>query len=124
MTWTVVYDGECAVCGRVARLLETWDRRDEIEIVAFQDPSVPKRFPWIPPAAYRDAMQLIGPDKATFAGSKAIDELLGILPAGWLLGWMFRIPLLGRIIDRGYRWFARNRHRLGCGAHCAYPPTR
>jgi predicted DCC family thiol-disulfide oxidoreductase YuxK len=25
--------------------------------------------------------------------------------------------------DKFYRWFARNRYRLGCGEHCAYRPV-
>jgi len=118
--YVVVYDGHCKVCTRMARLLEKWDTRGRIEILPFQDASVADRFPWIPMEAYREAMQLIGPGKTTWAGSQAIDELLGILPAGWMLGWVFRIPLLGRMIDRFYRWFARNRYRLGCGEHCSY----
>jgi predicted DCC family thiol-disulfide oxidoreductase YuxK len=26
-------------------------------------------------------------------------------------------------VDRFYRWFARNRYRLGCGEHCAVRPA-
>ena len=25
------------------------------------------------------------------------------------------------LVDRFYRWFARNRYKLGCGVHCAVP---
>lgn len=117
--WTVVYDGQCNVCGKVVRLLRGWDRQGELEIVPFQEPSVPGRFPWIPEAAYREALQLIGPGNQTWAGAAAIEQLLGILPAGWLLGWAFRVPLLGALIGRFYRWFARNRYRLGCSDHCS-----
>ena len=46
--WTVVYDGQCKVCGRMVRLLDRWDVADEIEIIPFQNTTVLSRFPWIP----------------------------------------------------------------------------
>jgi predicted DCC family thiol-disulfide oxidoreductase YuxK len=27
------------------------------------------------------------------------------------------------LADRFYRWFARNRYRLGCGSHCQSRPA-
>jgi predicted DCC family thiol-disulfide oxidoreductase YuxK len=116
--WTLVYDGHCDVCARAVRVVERWDRRKQIEALPSQDPSVPARFPWIPAEAYADAMQLIGPGGRTTQGAEAIEELLGILPRGWMLGWIFKLPFVGRLADRLYRWFARNRYRFGCGTHC------
>jgi predicted DCC family thiol-disulfide oxidoreductase YuxK len=116
--WTLVYDGDCDVCGRFVRLLERWDRRQEIEVVPSQNAGVPARFPWIPAAAYADAIQLIGPGGHTTQGAEAIEELLGIVPKGWMLGWIFRLPFVGWVADKLYRWFARNRYRFGCGKHC------
>lgn len=122
--WTVIYDGQCNVCGKLVKVLRGWDRRDLLEIVPFQDPGVAARFPWIPAEAYREALQLVGPGTQTWSGAAAIEQLLGILPAGWLLGWAFKMPVLGKLIDRFYRWFARNRYHLGCGLHCVYHPRR
>src|ERR687886_1927767 len=116
--YTVVYDGQCRVCNHFVRLLHRWDKRKEIETIPSQNASVPARFPWIPLAAYRDAMQLIGPGGRTWQGAAAIDQLLSILPGGWLLGWAFRVPVLGTLLDKFYRWFARNRFKFGCGEHC------
>lgn len=120
--WTVVYDGQCRMCGKLVKLLQAWDRRHCFETVPFQDPATAARFTWIPAASFRDALQLVGPGNQTFAGAAAIDRILDLLPAGWLFGWAFRIPVLGRLLDRLYRWVARNRYRLGCGEHCAYRP--
>jgi predicted DCC family thiol-disulfide oxidoreductase YuxK len=122
--WTLVYDGHCEVCGRFVRLLDRWDRRKQIEALPSQNPCVPARFPWIPGEAYADAMQLIGPGGRTTQGAKAIEDLLGILPKGWMLGWIFRLPLVGWLADKLYRWFARNRYRFGCGEHCQHRPPR
>jgi len=72
----------------------------------------------IPVEAYRESMQLIGPDGRRWQGAEAVELLLGILPRGWLLGWIFTLPFAGRLADRGYRWFARHRARFGCRNHC------
>jgi predicted DCC family thiol-disulfide oxidoreductase YuxK len=120
--YTVVYDGTCKVCTRLAGLLERWDTRDELEIVPFQNSSVLDRFPWIPAAAYAEAMQLVGPGGRTWQGADAIERLLEILPYGMLLGWAFRVPFFGSLFSRFYRWFARNRYRFGCGEHCQLRP--
>ncbi len=116
--WTLIYDGHCGVCGRLVHVLTRWDRRQQIEVLPSQSPGVAARFPWIPAEAYADAMQLIGPGGRTTQGAAALEELLRILPRGWMLGWVFNLPLVGWLADKLYRWFARNRYRFGCGEHC------
>lgn len=116
--YTVVFDRSCAVCTRMVNVLPTFDRNSQLEVVPSQDPGVMARFPWIPPKAYADALQLIGPDGRTWQGAAAIEQIVEILPKGKLIAWVFAIPFARRIADRFYRWFARNRYRLGCGEHC------
>jgi predicted DCC family thiol-disulfide oxidoreductase YuxK len=118
--YTVVYDGHCNVCTRLANVLRAWD--GELEVVASQSPGVMERFPWIPPAAYAEALQLVGPGGTTWQGAAAIEQLLNILPRGRLFSWAFHIPLLRGVADRFYRWFARNRYQFGCGDHCRLEP--
>jgi predicted DCC family thiol-disulfide oxidoreductase YuxK len=122
--YTLVYDGACRVCNRFVRLLRRWDARHQVETVPSQDLRVAARFPWIPAAAYADAVQLVGPGGRTWEGAAAIEELLTVLPRGWLLGWIFKLPFVGRLADKFYRWFARNRYRFGCGEHCQYRRPR
>jgi predicted DCC family thiol-disulfide oxidoreductase YuxK len=121
--WTVVYDGQCKVCTRLSHLLQKWDRHRELEIIPFQNTSVLARFPWIPAEEYGKAMQLVRADGKTWAGAGAVEQLLEILPLGGMLGWVFKIPIFGRLFDRFYRWFARNRYRFGCGEHCSSRPV-
>lgn len=122
--WTVVFDGVCKVCNRSVTLLRKWDRREEIEIIPFQNTSVLSRFPWIPADEYAKAMQLVGPGGQTWQGAAAIEQLLRILPMGGLLGWVFKIPFVRPLFNRFYRWFARNRYKFGCGEHCASRPLK
>jgi predicted DCC family thiol-disulfide oxidoreductase YuxK len=67
-------------------------------------------------------MQLIGPGGATWEGSAAIEQLLNVLPKGRAISWLFHIPFVRDIADRFYKWFARNRYKLGCGEHCQSRP--
>ena len=122
--WTVVYDGQCKVCGRLVTLLRKWDTRKELEVIPFQNTTVLDRFPWIPAASYAEAMQLIGPGGRTWSGGEAIEQLLKILPYGIVFGWAFKIPFFGGFFNRFYRWFAKNRYKFGCGEHCAMRPVK
>ena len=120
--FTVVFDGDCRVCTRLSGALRTWDRTRQLEVVSSQQPGVMARFPWIPSRAYADALQLVATDGTTWQGSAAIEQLLHLLPRGRWIAWVFRIPYVRALADRFYRWFARNRYRLGCGAHCQSRP--
>ena len=121
--WTVVYDGNCKVCNRLVKVLNALDRRNEIEVVPSQAPGVMARFPWIPARAYAEALQMIGPGGQTWAGAAAVEQILNVVPKGWFVSWLFRIPGVRLIADRFYRWFARNRYKLGCGDHCQSRPV-
>lgn len=120
--YTCVYDGDCRVCTRLANALKKWDRQHVIEVVPSQATGVMARFPWIPARAYAEALQLVGPHGETWQGAAAIEKLLDILPKGKLIGWIFKIPYIRALADRFYRWFARNRYKLGCGEHCQSRP--
>ena len=120
--YTVVYDGMCKVCTRLSAVLAKWDRNGSIEVVPSQASGVMARFPWIPAHAYVEALQLIGPGGQTWSGAAAIEQLLEILPKGRLIAWIFKIPFVRPLADRFYKWFARNRYKLGCGDHCQLRP--
>ena len=120
--YTVVYDGTCTVCTRLANVLRTWDRDHTLEILSSKTPGVMARFPWIPPQAFAEALQMIGIDGDTWSGAAAIEHLLDVLPRGRFISWIFRVPLVRTLADKLYRWFARNRYRLGCGEHCMTRP--
>lgn len=118
--YTLVYDGNCKVCGRLVGLLRAWDANSRLlEIVPSQMPGVSQRFPWIPPRAFGESIQLVGPGGRTWDRASAVEQLLDVLPRGGVFAWVFRVPFMRRLTDRFYRWFARNRYRLGCGEHCS-----
>jgi len=122
--YTVIYDGRCKVCGRMVKLLARWDRQHILEIIPSQAPGVHARFPWIPERAYAESVQLIrNSDGKTWQAAGALEELLRVMPKGRLFSWLFKIPFVRPLADKFYRWFARNRYRMGCGDHCAVRPV-
>jgi predicted DCC family thiol-disulfide oxidoreductase YuxK len=103
----------------MVKMLERWDRNRQLEIIPSQAPGVPERFPWIPPRAYVESLQVVRTaDGKTWQGASALEELLKVLPKGRRISWLFEIPLVRPLADLFYRWFARNRYRFGCGEHC------
>ena len=120
--YTVVYDGTCTVCGKLVKLLRTWDRNGTLEILPSQNSCVRSRFPWIPDRAYLESVQLVGPGGRTWQGAAAIEQIIDLMPKGKLITWVFSIPFVRPLAEKFYRWFARNRYKLGCGAHCQLKP--
>jgi predicted DCC family thiol-disulfide oxidoreductase YuxK len=120
--YTVVFDGDCKVCTKLTKVLRAWDRTNQLEIVSSQQPGVAARFPWIPARAYVEALQLIAAGGTTWQGAAAIEQLLNVLPRGGWIAWIFKVPFVRTLADRFYKWFARNRYKMGCGAHCQSKP--
>ena len=57
--------------------------------------------------------------RKTWEGARAVEQLVRVLPRGPRLGWVFRLPFARPLFAWGYRNFARNRRRFGCGEHCS-----
>jgi len=120
--YTVVYDGSCRVCGKIVRGLAKWDRNKQLEIIPSQTPGLDARFPWILANEYSQSLQLIRTlDGTTWQGAASIEQLLEVLPRGKFVSWIFSIPFVRPLGEKFYRWFARNRYRLGCSDHCLIP---
>ena len=120
--YALVYDGDCKVCTRIAHVLQRLDTRATFDVVSSQAPGVQARFPWIPPQAYLDSLQLVEAGGQTWQGAAAVERILDLLPRGRWIAWVFSLPFARPLAERFYRWFARNRYRLGCGDHCSYRP--
>ena len=118
--YAIVYDGACRVCKGIVKRLEKWDRQGIFWIVPSQAAGVHARFPWIPSRSFAQSVQLIRRDGHTWHGAAAIEQIIDQLPKGKLITWVFSIPFVRPLAERFYRWFARNRYRLGCGEHCQF----
>lgn len=117
--WTVLYDGDCSFCRRTVRRLQRLDRDDRLALVPYQDREVAESFDWLSSDALAEALHVVSPAGEVWTGARAVERLVPLLRGGRVAALMFRLPLVRAIADRVYRWVARNRHRLGCGVHCA-----
>ena len=116
--YTVIYDGNCNVCSRIASVLERRDKDKRLEIVASGAEGVASRYPWISPGEYKRSLQVVrAADNRTWQGAAAVEQVLDVLPKGRLVSWIFSIPFARPIAEKVYRSFARNRYRLGCKLH-------
>lgn len=112
--WILIYDGDCEFCRRQIRLLERWDVHKRIEHLPFQEADL-DRF-GLTREAVEEAMHLVAPGGETTRGAQAAREVLGLVPRGRALTWLFRLPGAMPVAEHIYRWVAKRRHRFGCGS--------
>lgn len=120
--YTVLYDGRCAVCGRLAAIWIRWDRAGRLEILPSQAVGQDVRFPQILAEDFDRSLQVVGRDGRVWQGAESFARVFEVLPGARWIPAVLRLPLLCRLAERAYRAFARNRFRFGCSAHCAARP--
>ena len=109
---TLIYDGTCRFCSRLARAAARLDRDGRLELIASGDRAVPNRFPSLTPEACGAALQLVTPGGETRQGAAAVAGALSLLPGlGWL-GALLRLPGVRRLAALAYGVIARHRHCL------------
>ena len=115
-TLTVLYDGDCGVCGETVRQLRRRDHERRFEFLPFGSASSSGR-----PAIERlvegggldDGLHVV--DEATgrvVSGGHAALAILDALPGGWLLRPWAMLPTTGMAADIAYRVASRHRDRL------------
>lgn len=123
MSPVLLYDGRCRFCVRQAERLARWSG-GRLQLESFRDPRVLARFPAVTLAACEAGMQLVAADGRVFSGAEAGARALRLRPALAPIGWLYFVPGVRQLADRGYAIIARNRYRLGgtcdgdaCGVH-------
>ncbi len=122
--FTLIYDGECALCRRSVEWVRVRDQSGAIEFLPYQDRRFAERFPWIPEEDVRNAMQLVGAGGSRSQGAEAVEEVLGLLPRWRRLTPLFGLPGVRTLARIVYAGVARNRRRLGCAEHCGVGDAR
>jgi predicted DCC family thiol-disulfide oxidoreductase YuxK len=115
----LVYDGDCTFC---RFWVDASKARTGERVVYAPYQEVANRFPRIPTANFRRAVQLILPDGKVYSGAEAVFRTLATTPdAGWMLWAYQRIPGFAPVSEASYRVVAAHRDffywftRLGWG---------
>lgn len=117
----VFYDGACPVCTAEMHLLRRWDGAQKLRLIDIAAADFDARAWPVSRADMNALLHVQLPDGTWLNGMAAIRHIYRAVDRGWMLaftGW----PLLSRMFDRAYAWFARRRlpisARLGL-RHCA-----
>lgn len=106
----VLYDADCGICTRSARLLRRLDRRARLHLLPFQAAGEMADAP--PIDVLREALHVRDEDGswhvAGAAGIRIGQEITLLRP----LALMARIPLIRRFVDRTYALVADNRQGI------------
>lgn len=117
---TLIFDGDCAFCTRCVEWAKDHFGRVPI-IIPWQQADLPAL--GLTPEQCETAVQFVDDGGRIGSGEVAVARLLIFAGKGWqVLGRVMLIPGIRHICGLGYRWVARNRHRLPGGtAACALP---
>lgn len=113
----LVFDGYCGFCTRAVHAVLRSDRRNRVRALPLQGPRVLELTGLSRPAALHQAWW-IGADGTRTAGAGAMSAAVQAATGLPTLG-LYRLPGLGFLADRTYRWVAEHRRLLrGVTPHC------
>ena len=102
----LIYDGDCAFC----RLwVEAWREETGDRVIYAPSREIAEKFPDIPRAKYRRAVQLIDVDGRRLEGAQAVFRVLSHAPGrGWLIK-LYEAPLVAPVSEWAYGLVSRHR---------------
>jgi predicted DCC family thiol-disulfide oxidoreductase YuxK len=108
----VYFDGACPFCTREVALLRRLDRTGRIRFTDLAGERFDPVAVGIPMANLMDRIHARLPDGEVVEGVEVFRRIYTILGYGPLVA-ATRLPGVAQALDLGYRWFAKNRLRLG-----------
>jgi len=120
----LIFDGHCGVCTRMAVWVRHRDRARRLLVLPAQTPGLLACW-GLTPADIAAAAWLVDGAGRRWWGAAAVMETLRRTGGPW--GWIasaYRVAPLRWALDRGYSWFAANRHRFarwGVQPECERP---
>jgi predicted DCC family thiol-disulfide oxidoreductase YuxK len=115
----IFYDGECPICQRGKKMLETADKTKQFSLVPLQDKETVSRFPHLKEEALRDSMHLVYENGDTYTGAATYREIGKHIAPKTVLGvflklfsWFSRLPGMLPIAEWVYMRIANNRYKI------------
>ena len=114
----VLFDQDCGICTKVARILGNLDRNRRLELVPFHEARRRGLAKELSDEEFGSSFHAIR-DGKTLSGPDAIPAVLERLPLGTFPARAIRrAPPLRFLVDRAYHLVARNRHRFSKTCKC------
>jgi predicted DCC family thiol-disulfide oxidoreductase YuxK len=119
---TVIYDGDCGMCTRLAGFVRRRLRPDA-DVRASQELELARY--GVTEAECAEALQYVTAGGRVYAAQDAVARLLLASRPWWRpAGLVLLVPGVNALAGVVYRWVARNRYRLpGASDACAVPPA-
>lgn len=112
----ILYDGGCGFCSRWVKFWENTLRQNGFGWAALQEPWVAGKL-GLPIDDLLADIRLLEPSSALISGADVYLTVARRIWWAWPFYAVFSLPGFHWMIHTGYRWFARNRHRISqsCG---------
>jgi len=110
---TVLFDGDCGVCQKLAQMAADRDPAHRLRFSAFQRADLAALSPGLTRDMAARSVYVVAPDGARWRGARAVFEIMRRLPGVW--GWLGRIgalPPVSLLAEPVYRLAAHHRTRL------------
>jgi predicted DCC family thiol-disulfide oxidoreductase YuxK len=122
---SLLYDGDCPLCSREIEMLRRRDKRGAIAMIDISAPGFDASDYGLDHQTVMARIHGVLPDGTVIEGMEVFRRAYAAVGLGWLLA-PSRWPVVGRLFDAAYNWFARNRLRLTgrvheCDAACVPP---
>jgi predicted DCC family thiol-disulfide oxidoreductase YuxK len=119
----LLYDGECPICSREVEMLRKRNGAGRLDLEDIADPAFDATRYGLDQEGVMARIHGVLPDGRVVEGVEVFRRAYAAVGLGWLMA-PTRWPLLRPLADAGYRWFARNRLRLGGRAEPAAPEPK
>jgi predicted DCC family thiol-disulfide oxidoreductase YuxK len=116
----VLYDGQCGFCSRWVKIWAGTLAKRGFHIASLDEPWVAERLK-IPDDELLTDIRLLAADGQLISGANVYLYVMRRIWWAWPLYAIFSLPGFNRLINVGYRWFARNRY---CVSHACRLPAR
>ncbi len=107
----VLYDGQCGFCSRWVKFWAQTLARRGFTIASLDEPWVATRIDMSREDLFKD-IRLLTDDGRLISGADVYLYATRRIWWAWPFYATFSLPGFNRLIHIGYRWFARNRHRI------------
>lgn len=110
----VLYDGYCAFCQKVVKILKKLDWFKQLDFLSFRESDkIPANTANLDPLKMEEEMHLLIPSrKKAFAGYAAFRWIAGRIPLLWLIWPLLFVPGVTELGNQAYLWVAKNRFKL------------